>query len=118
MSPAFYELYPWFGIVTALVAAAGVARAVRLLVHEDFPPARWIRHRWITLTKGGQWTEVLTCHWCNAPYLMAGSIVWFSLGLWLWEPLLWAWWAVHLWAALSYLASWIVHHDDDGASTD
>lgn len=114
MTPEFYLAQPWFVIVAAMVAATGVGRAVRLLVHEDFPPARWLRHRVIALTRGGDWAAVVTCHWCAAPYLMAGSLAWFALGLFLWEPLIWCWWAVHAWAALSYLASWLVHHDDDG----
>lgn len=115
MSPAFYLENPWFALVTALVGVVGVARAIRLLVHEDFPPTKWLRDRWITLVRGGQWVNVLTCHWCAAPYLVAGSMAWFALGLWLWSPLLVAWWIVHLWAAASYVASWLVHHDEDGA---
>lgn len=118
MTPDFYALHPWFAIVTATVAVLGVARAVRLLVHEDFPPAKWLRHKVIAWTKGGTWAAVVTCHWCNAPYLMFGSLAWLAIGLFAWNPLLWAWWAVHLWAALSYLASWIVHHDEDGHSPD
>lgn len=116
MSPEFYLDHLWFTIVTAVVAFLGVARAVRIVVHEEFPPGRWVRNTWIRITKGGQWSDVVTCHWCNAPYLIAGSMIWFAIGLWAWEPLLWAWWAVHLWGALSYAASWVVHHDEDGRS--
>ena len=116
MTPEFYAVHPWFALVTAAVAVVGVARAVRLLVHEDWPPGRWLRHRVIAWTKGGDWSAVVTCHWCNAPYLMGASIAWFALGLWLWSPLLWGWWIIHLWAALSYAASWVVHHDEDGGS--
>jgi 4-hydroxybenzoate polyprenyltransferase len=117
MTPAFYAAQPWFALVAALIAAGGVARATRLIVHEDYPPARWLRRKVIGWLRGGEWTAVVTCHWCNPPYLMGASLAWFALGLFLWEPLIWAWWAVHAWAALSYLASWMVHHDEDGPST-
>lgn len=114
MTPDFYLAHPWFALVAALVAALGCARAVRLLVHEEFPPARWLRRRVIAWTRGGDWASVVTCHWCAPPYFLAGSIAWFAAGLFWWEPLIWCWWAVHAWAALSYLAGWIVHHDEDG----
>lgn len=116
MTPGYYLDNPWFALITALVAVLGVARAVRLLVHEEFPPARWLRHKVIDWTKGGTWSALVTCHWCDAPYLMAGSLAWFAVGLWLWTPLLVAWWVIHLWAALSYAASWVVHHDEDGGT--
>lgn len=117
MTPDFYLAHPWFFIVPATVAFLADGRAVRLLVHEDFPPGKWLRDHWIAWTHGGTWSSVLTCHWCAAPYVVAVSIIWFALGLWLWEPALWAWWAVHAWAALSYAASWVVHHDEDGSSS-
>jgi hypothetical protein len=118
MTPQLYAESPWLVLATVLVASIGVARAVRVLVHEDFPPGRWVRNTWIAVTKGGSWSDIVTCHWCAAPYLVAGSMLWFGLGLWLWEPLLWGWWVVHLWAALSYAASWVVHHDEDGGSAE
>jgi len=118
MTPQTYLDAPWLAIFAVIVGTVGVARATRLLVHEKFPPARWLRHKVIAWTKGGTWSDVVTCHWCNPPYLMAGSLGWFALGLLVWQPLLWAWWIVHLWAAMSYAASWIVHHDEDGQSQD
>ena len=118
MTSELYLEQPWWILIAAVVLIVGVARAVRILVHEDYPPAKWLRHKVIAWTKGGDWAAVVTCHWCNAPYLMAGSLLWFTVGLLWWTPLLWAWWAVHVWAAASYAASWLVHHDEDGHSPD
>lgn len=116
MTLDFYALYPWFAIVTGVVLAVGVGRVVRMLVHEDYPPTTWVRHRIIALTRGGDWSKIATCHWCAAPYLVGASMAWFALGLFVWQPLLWGWWILHLWSAISYLTSWIVHHDEDGGS--
>lgn len=118
MTVDYYTDNPWLWVATVIVGTIGVARAVRILVHEDFPPTKWLRNTWIKLVRGEPWSSVVTCHWCNAPYLVAGSMLWFVLGLFWWEPLLWAWWIIHLWAAVSYAASWIVHHDEDGHSQD
>lgn len=115
MTPDFLLENPWWIVAAVIVGVAGVARAVRLLVHEDFPPVAWIRSTWIKIVRGEPWSAVVTCHWCNAPYLVAGSMLWFAAGLWLYQPILVAWWVVHLWAAASYAVSWVVHHDEDGA---
>lgn len=54
---------------------------------------------------------MLHCPWCFGP--------WCTLVVGLWGVLSylhWTWWAVNDWLAASYLVSWAVFHDEDGAN--
>lgn len=104
---------PWLIAIVAVVAILGIGRAVRLLTSEDFPPTVALRRAWSRLTKEGRWEKVMYCPWCASPYITALSLGWLALGVLYWEPAAWAWWAIHLWAAIAYLASWVVFHDED-----
>ena len=90
-----------------LVGTFGSARVTRLFVADSWPPSVKLRIWW----KGKAnelWEPLLTCPWCFAPYVVALNM----LAAWASElhPV---WWMVNLWLALSYLASWIVFHDED-----
>lgn len=103
---------PWLFLLAGAVAIVGSARVVRLLTYDDFPPTEWMRQRWANLTKGNKWGKIMFCLWCASPYVMAGAIIWFIVGV-LWVPWLTiAWWIAFSWAALSYLASIFVYWDE------
>lgn len=123
--------------MTALVVLAavvtgtlGVARATRLTTSDAYPPARAVRLWWINATEvrgHGTWREgwapLATCPFCFAPYAAAVNLTW---ALWSGAPFDgtaladwhgWAsvWWAVNVWAAVSYLAAMVVVRDEPPA---
>ena len=94
---------PWLAIVVAVLSTA---RLTRLVTQDVYPPAAWFRNRWRAWTRDGDWSELVTCPFCAAPYLAAGVLAWGLLS----GPH-WTWWAFNGWLALSYLASMIVAQD-------
>lgn len=104
-------------VLAALVGTIAVARAVRLITADAYPPAVWLRVWWAnhTDTKVGSWRAdwgpLLTCPFCLAPYAVAvdlGWAWWSGLAGW-WGT---AWWLVNLWAAVSYAAAMVVVRDE------
>lgn len=98
--------------VLAAVAVVSVARTVRLITHDTWPPIEKRRERWAARLKG--WSEVVVCPFCAAPYVMAGQIVWFGVAYaqgphsgWF----LYGWLLPHLWWACSYAAAMVVAYD-------
>ena len=101
--------------LSVVIIVLGSARLTRLLVHESFPPAAYVRILWDRVTGDGDWNLALHCHWC-----LSFWIVLISIGLYL-LTFLAAWWAWVFWItyvalSMAYVAAWIVHHDEDGAS--
>ena len=102
-------------LAAVVLGTIAVARSVRLVVHDAYPPMEWIRDRW--LAWAGQhapgWASWLTCPFCFAPYAAAVNLGWA-----LWSGLSWdsnwgaAWWVVNTWAAVSYLAAMLVLRDE------
>lgn len=103
--PEFLPEWAYFGlaVVAGILAAA---RLTRLLVHDSYPPARSTRERWDRLTKDGEWSELVHCHYCAAPYVTAVVM----LAAWL-SDLHTAWWVVCGWLAASYLVAMVVSND-------
>lgn len=98
-------------IAFVLIGVLGVGRLTRLITHDAFPPAAWLRNRWSTLTRDSDWSLLFRCFWCLPPWLMLGCIGWFIGGTrvpWLG----WAWLLFWGWLALSYLASMVVARDE------
>lgn len=116
--------------IAALIGTVAVARAVRLLTSDAYPPAQALRVWWWNQTagKGGWrtgWALLLTdpeeaggngCPFCAAPYAAAADLVWAVLarhglltGSGFWGV---AWWLVNGWAAVSYVAAMIVVRDE------
>lgn len=119
-----------------IVGTLAVARAVRLVTADAYPPVRVLRDRWEAwqanrdidptmqsedgelhgITHG--WGPLLTCPFCFAPYAAAADLAWaLTAGLdwtgsWSWSS---AWWVVNVWAAVSYVASMIVVRDEPPA---
>lgn len=92
----------------ALVGVLSSARLTRLLVSDDFPPIVWFRTKWDGLTNDGSWSKIVHCMWCASPYFSAMILAWGVL-----SHLHWTWWVFNGWMAGSYIASWIVFHDED-----
>lgn len=103
-------------LTLAAAFALGViatARAVRLIVFDDFPPVAALRAGWLNLTRHGRWSALVTCPFCLAPYAAAGNLAWALLtDLDTGTPVGAAWWVVNVWAAVSYLAPMLVLRDE------
>jgi hypothetical protein len=102
-------------IVIALAIVVGIvssARLTRLIAQESFPPVVRLRVWWDDYAEGHEWfqpwSKLIHCHWCLPPWvvLVVGSVGYFT-------NLHPVWWFINGWLAASYVASWIVHHDED-----
>lgn len=100
---------PEFIIVAAVVVGVvGTARLVRLVTSDTFPPTVWWRIKWAEITNDNEWSKLFSCLWCFSPYVTAANLAWALL-----SDLHWAWWVFNGWMAASYVASWLVFHDED-----
>ena len=101
--------------LSAVIVVLGSARLTRLLVHETFPPAAYLRAGWDRLTSGSDWNVLGHCHWCLSFWVTVASI---GLYLLTFLAVWWAWvfWITYAALSMAYIAAWIVHHDEDGAS--
>lgn len=123
--------------LAVLTGTVAIARAVRLVVADDWPPIAWVRGRWEYATAArdldggrmrydrgpqtgelvpGPWTKLLTCPFCFAPYAAAVDLTWAVLAR---HSLLtghgpWgvAWWLLNGWAAVSYATAMLVVRDE------
>jgi hypothetical protein len=93
-------------VLALLVAVFGTARLTRIVAHDDYPPAEWLRTRWIVLA-GEQWGKLLNCIWCAQPYV---AIICISWGYF--SDLHWSWWAFWGWMALSQAGSTLLAYDE------
>jgi hypothetical protein len=118
--------------VAYVAAVVGVARVVRLVTSDTWPPVKRARDRWEvwTATKGadglplwddeghpvpGPWTPLFTCPFCFAPYPAAAAVA-AAVVAGIWTPDLstlagW-WWTLAVWASGSYAAAMIVLRDE------
>lgn len=95
--------------VAVVVGVVGTARMLRIWTNDDFPPVLAFRNFWRRVTDDGPWSALVDCLWCAAPYLVAANIAWALL-----SHFHWSWWLLNSWMAISYAASWLVFHDEDG----
>ena len=98
----------WAWVAATLVAVLSTARLTKLLTEDNWPPARWVRDKWIARFQG-DWGELVTCPFCAAPYIAAGVLAWG----WFTE-FQWAWWAFNGWLAVAYVAAIVVARDIPG----
>jgi len=99
-------------LLTLATAVLGVARLTRVAVHDEFPPADWIRTHWVRLTDGSGWQWLLLCWWCLAFWVALFCIGWWIASLYiLWVA--WAWWIFWGGLALGYLAPMVIVRDGD-----
>ncbi len=99
----------WIAAILTLVF--GVARLGRIITYDDYPPAVWVRKKWID-TVGEDWGSLFICPWCMNPYLIAVGMAWAGL-----SDFHWTWWLFWGWLALAQIASTISAYDQpsDGA---
>jgi hypothetical protein len=97
---------PLVWVAFALVLVFGVARLGRIITYDDYPPAEWVRGKWLALV-GDNWGSLFTCPWCMNPYLVAISIAWAYF-----SDLHWSWWVFWGWMAAAQVASSISAYDE------
>jgi len=97
----------WITVAAVATGIVSVARLTRLGTHDKFPPAVWLRLRYMNLTRNGEWSALAECPFCLAPWLMLGVGLWGYLS----GPDLW-WWLFNGWLAASYVASMVVLRDE------
>lgn len=105
---------PWWFVLAVATAILGVGRWTRLIVHDSFPPAEWLRQRWASFTakhKIESWALLLFCFWCLAPWLMLICGLWFA-ATWVHPFFAWSWWLFYGWGALAYVTSMVVARDE------
>lgn len=98
---------PLLMLAAIATAVLCVGRLSRIVVHDDFPPAAWVRSKWSAFTKYGTWSKLLTCFWCFTPWLMLFCLTWGIL-----SSLHWSWFAFWGWLGLSYLSSMVIARDE------
>lgn len=124
---------PLLLLVAYVVGVLGVARAVRLVTSDTWPPMARVREWWKARTAPraadgtsplryeegdlveGPWTALLTCPFCFAPYPTAVAVA-AAVGSGVWSPDLhtlagW-WWVLAVWASASYAAAMVVLRDE------
>jgi hypothetical protein len=100
---------PFQIVCAALVTIGASARLTRLIVFDTYPPVAWLRIKWHTITKDNEWSKLVDCGYCAAPYFTAALLAWGYFTKWQL-----AWWIVCCWLAASYAASIVVAYDGDG----
>lgn len=96
----------WIAVVA--VAVLSTARLTKLLTEDSWPPAAWLRDRWIRWRQD-EWGELFTCPFCMAPWVAVPLLAWG----WFTE-FQWAWWAFNGWLSVAYLAAMVVARDIPG----
>ena len=111
MSTPLAHASPWLLLAAATVSIFAVGRLTRLAVYDKYPPAMWLRQRYVDAVPEA-WAGLATCPFCLAPWAQLASLLWAWLGGL--DPQTWGgglWWLTHLWFALSYLAAMVVVRD-------
>ena len=97
-------------VFAILVAVLGVGRLTRVITYDDFPPARWVREKWVEKTDGTGWQLLAICWWCASFWVALACAGWWVAGLFfVWAA--WAWWIFWGSLAISYLAAMVIVRD-------
>lgn len=95
-------------VLATIVAVVSIARTARLLTYDEFPPALWLRTRFIAaLPENSPWSKIAECQYCIAPYLTLGMFGWAYL-----SDLHWTWWVINGWWSASYAAAIVMSYDE------
>ena len=103
---------PFVLVIAIIVGVLSVTRVVRLIVDDAWPPVTRLRD--IYARKASEeWLPLIECPWCVAPYVSLPAVAWFALLVAFpsWTAVLWIWWVVNAWAAVSWLAAYISMRD-------
>lgn len=88
-----------------VIGTLAVTRITRLIVDDDYPPVRWATTQFAKRVPE-RWGVLVECPWCVAPYVTIVDI------LWAWgSGLHWTWWLGNVWAAVSWIASFLCLRD-------
>ena len=93
-------------VLAVLIGVFGTARLTRIVAHDDYPPAEWVRTRSFALL-GDKWGKITACIWCTQPYIVAICMAW----AWF-SDFHWSWWAFWGWMALSQAGSTLLAYDE------
>ena len=99
-------------VLMAIVGVLAVARVVRLVVDDSWPPMVKARNAYAAKVSD-EWLPLVECPWCVAPYVALPAVIWGGI-TWAnptWTVNNWIWWLVNGWAAVSWLASYITLRD-------
>jgi hypothetical protein len=103
----------WWWPLAIVVLILGPARLSRIVVHDLFPPAAWLRQRWsdwVVKHNHESWGPLLFCFWCFTPWVTLVALGWFVLGLYV-TWILWFWWFFWGWLAIAYVGSIVLAYD-------
>jgi hypothetical protein len=94
-------------VAAVVVAVLSVARTIRLIVYDEFPPVSWLRaHILARYAEDSKWSILWMCQFCLSVWVAPGMAAW----MWL-SGLDTAWWVINgIWAG-SYLAAIVVSYD-------
>lgn len=95
-------------IAAAVIAVLSSARITRLIIWDKYPPSAWVRSKWDALTNDGEWSVLVHCGYCTAPYVAL-----FTIGSGYLSDWHLGWWLFNGWLAASYLAAIVVAYDGD-----
>ena len=115
MSVEFY----WVAVVAATII--GAARLTRIAVYDKFPPAQWVRDKYLDATDGSGWALLALCGYCMSFWVTALVVGWGWLSDVYGPPgeapqdalRFLVWWVVIGTLAMSYLAAAFVANDGD-----
>lgn len=93
-------------VAVALVTVFSSARLARILVHDAWPPMKWVRREWDRRTGHSEWNELLHCHFCMAVWTAAGVVLWGYF-----TDFDTVWWIVNSILAASYASAYVVTYD-------
>lgn len=108
----------WWWALAIVVLILGPARLSRIVTHDKFPPAAWLRQKWtdwVVAHNHESWGPLLFCFWCFTPWVVLVAIGWFALSF-LAAWIAWTWWLFWGWLALSYVASIVMAYDEPSGS--
>lgn len=99
----------WAYLAVALVVGVlGSARLTKLVVEDSWPPIAWLRAQYLARAPEN-WSDLVLCAGCFAPYVVAPNLAWAIL-----SDLHWSWWLFNGWLAAAYAAAMIVWRDMPG----
>lgn len=89
-----------------LVAILGTARLTRLGTEDSFPPAAWLRDKWISTFNSSKWADLAVCGFCQGTWWALATVAtgWFT-------DFHIIWLLFYTWMSLAYVAPMIVARD-------
>lgn len=99
-------------LLAVAVGVLAVARVVRLVVDDEYPPVLKVKEAYLRHAPL-DWQPLVECPWCVAPYVALPAVLWFA-SLVAWPDATWnvyLWWIVNGWAAVAWAAAWLTLRD-------